>query len=140
MERLSLMVLTKRMIADVVVLAVLVGGYTLVHVITDMSVSASRVTGHYFSVAWIIMMALVTSLRAIVGLRIASARRLAQLGTIEWFMLAVVANLLLAGLDVWWHPEYNLKTVLAFGLFPVILPSVITSTIVYFLVSRMTAK
>jgi hypothetical protein len=128
-----------RIVVDLIVIFVLVGGDIALRAVEQRSVDVSRFTGEYWFIIWTAAMTLAALFRAIVG-AVAIKEKSPLYGLIEWFSIAVLSNVLIVLLDVRWHPEYSLKTVMAFGLFPVVLPSVIASTIVYFVVSRAMAK
>jgi hypothetical protein len=128
----------QRIIVDLILMSVLVGGDIALVAIERRSVEVSRFTGEYWFILWPAALSLAAAFRAIVGLL--RKEKSLRYGLSEWFSVAVLANALIVLLDVLWHPEYSLKTVIVFSLLPVVLPSVITSTIVYFLISRRTAR
>lgn len=129
----------RRVILDLIVVSVLVGGHIALRAAEQRSVDLSRFTGEYWFIIWAVAMSLAASFRRIVGALMTKEKSILY-GLIEWFAVAVITNVLVVALDVRWHPEYNLKTVLALGLFTTIVPALLASSAFYVLVSALLLK
>src|ERR1700737_2630285 len=105
----------KRIIADLSVLATLVVCVVVAHALERSSISISRFSGRHFWLIWIAVMILAALVRATLGQVVSSRGSSLRSELIEWFGVAVVANLLLVLSDVLWHPEYSFETVFVSG-------------------------
>jgi hypothetical protein len=133
-------ILIRRTISDVIVLTALVGGYALMQSLERNSIYASRFTGRNFLIIWTTATVILASVRGALDTRFFGEHRSTVIGLAEWFIVVVGANFLIGLLDILSHPEYSFRTVITLGLLAAGLPSVIASTLMYLLVSQVTAR